>query len=725
MNKEQITIFINDKEYKMPKGITIIQACEKAMIDVPRFCYHERLSIAGNCRMCLVEIEQSPKLVASCAITITGGMKIQTNTVTVKKAREGLLELLLANHPLDCPICDQGGECDLQDQAMVYGSDRGRYKEYKRAVEDKDCGPLIKTVMTRCIHCTRCIRYATEVAGLPILGTTGRGNNMEVGTYINKGFDSEISGNVIDLCPVGALTSKPYAFTARPWELKSTESIDILDRMCSNLRIDVRGAEIMRILPRLNEKINEEWITDKARFAFDSLKKQRITTPLLKTKEGTIKKTNWKELLDILGMNLQNRKKEEWNVSVFLGKYMDLNSLYILKKNQGLFDSIIHEDSIKSTYVDSVGYKRHADTSSASFKEDYTFNSYIQGIDTADFCLMVGIDIKSELPLLNARIRKRFVTNTGFKVFNIGTSLNATYPIKNAGLTIHDFYMFIKGKHPLCKQFMNAKKPIIIIGSDFFKAKEYRLLLDKLQKVIQDIQCFNHSCINYIKKSVGFINHLEVGLNTTDSIKPIKPTVDKNNLIILSEVQNTTEVLSILKQYKKYSNKTNIIIYIGTHGSELAKYADYILPASAYTEKQAYYSNIEGFIQETNIATRPPGDSRENWRIYHVLCSIILHSTHFIESCTNLNHKQIHLSLFNDYNITNMLHNQTSNYHRIKISLFKKQNITHFRTKTSTILTNSISNYYLSDLITENSKIMAQCSTHFINTKKTKWISAS
>ena len=267
-----VNVFVNDFEISVDPRISVLQACEIAGFDVPRFCYHERLSVAGNCRMCLVEVEKAPKLAASCAMPLMPGMRIKTNSPAVRKAREGVLEFLLINHPLDCPICDQGGECDLQDQAMVYGSDRGRFREYKRAVEDKNCGPLVKTIMTRCIHCTRCVRFANEVAGIADLGTSGRGSQIEIGTYIEKLFKSEFSGNVIDLCPVGALTSKPYAFSARPWELKSFESIDTLDAVCSNIRIDTRGYEIIRVLPSLNEELNEEWLHDKSRFSFDGLK---------------------------------------------------------------------------------------------------------------------------------------------------------------------------------------------------------------------------------------------------------------------------------------------------------------------------------------------------------------------------------------------------------------------------------------------------------------------
>ena len=328
-----VNVFVNDLEISVDPRISVLQACEIAGFDVPRFCYHERLSVAGNCRMCLVEVEKAPKLAASCAMPLMPGMRIKTNSPAVRKAREGVLEFLLINHPLDCPICDQGGECDLQDQAMVYGSDRGRFREYKRAVEDKNCGPLVKTIMTRCIHCTRCVRFANEVAGIADLGTSGRGSQIEIGTYIEKLFKSEFSGNVIDLCPVGALTSKPYAFSARPWELKSFESIDTLDAVCSNIRIDTRGYEIMRVLPSLNEELNEEWLNDKSRFSFDGLKRQRLCDPLLK-KDGKFISISWLEAFNIIVTKLKEANNE---VSGIIGSQCDVESALMFKKLLSLF----------------------------------------------------------------------------------------------------------------------------------------------------------------------------------------------------------------------------------------------------------------------------------------------------------------------------------------------------------------------------------------------------
>jgi NADH dehydrogenase (ubiquinone) Fe-S protein 1 len=738
-----ITVFINNQEHKLPKGITIIQACELGNVDIPRFCYHERLSIAGNCRMCLVEIEQSPKLVASCAMNISPNIRIHTNTATVKKAREGILELLLANHPLDCPICDQGGECDLQDQAMVYGSDRGRYQEYKRAVEDKDCGPLIKTVMTRCIHCTRCIRFATEIAGVPVLGTTGRGNNMEVGTYINKLFISEVSGNIIDLCPVGALTSKPYAFTARPWELKSIETIDVLDPMCSNIRVDTRGSEIMRILPRLNESINEEWITDKTRFAFDGLKKQRITTPLIKQTSKlenvqlSFEKKTWEDCFHALKNVLDNVKQHSngsnYNVTTILGKHVDLNSLYIFKKYKHLFNAILHEDIIN---------ENPEEFTTIDIKNEYTFSSSIQAIDQSDLCLLVGINLKNELPLLNARIRKAKISTVTLPVFNIGTPFDATYPIKNIGLTLNDFFKLLKGKHAACKHLLNAKRPLIIFGSDFAKYicnqtpllnTFHHLLSRNLKK--NGESAWSPFC--FLNRSCSLIHAKEMGVQVNSINKFITSNLNQKNiftLLILSEINNSTELLPYIQRLKQEKNQNLYIVFIGHHGCDIARMADMILPASAFTEKQSYYLNIEGRLQQTNVITRPPGDSRENWRIYKML-GLLLNSRS-ISTDEVYTTQTLHDNIYTEYGIgypsikgatagfvqnTKQIQLETGYHSRVNTQHSALKNESYFSTK-RLLINYTLQNFYLTDLITKNSKIMGQCSATFIDLKKTKWI---
>ena len=388
-----VKLTIDRKEYEIDAGMTVLQACEQAGIEIPRFCYHERLSIAGNCRMCLVAMERSPKPVASCAMPVTDGMVISTNTPEVQKMRKGVMEFLLINHPLDCPICDQGGECDLQDQAMAYGWDRSRFQENKRAVKDKEFGPLIKTVMTRCIHCTRCVRFASEIAGVPELGMTGRGENVEIGTYIEKALTSELSGNMIDLCPVGALTNKPYAFNARSWELKKTESIDVLDALGSNIRVDTRGPQVMRILPRLNEQINEEWISDKARFACDGLSRQRLDTPYVR-RGNKLQKATWDEAFTAITKAIKGIPGNE--IAAIAGDMADCEAMTALK------------DLMAALNCANIDCRQDGAQLNASVRASYIFNSTIAGIDRASTLLLIGTDPRTEAPVLNARIRKRW-----------------------------------------------------------------------------------------------------------------------------------------------------------------------------------------------------------------------------------------------------------------------------------------------------------------------------
>ncbi|MFN7039342.1 MAG: NADH-quinone oxidoreductase subunit NuoG, partial [Alphaproteobacteria bacterium] len=408
-----VKLTIDGKEIEVQNGLTVIQACEIAGIEIPRFCYHEKLSIAGNCRMCLVEMEKSPKPIASCAMPATEGMVIHTNTPLVKKAREGVMEFLLINHPLDCPICDQGGECDLQDQAMAYGRGHNRFHENKRSVKDKYMGPLIETHMTRCIHCTRCIRFATQIAGVEELGATGRGEHMEVGTYVEKTITSELSGNMIDICPVGALTSKPYAFHARPWELKKTESIDVLDAVGSNIRVDSRGLEVMRILPSQNDDINEEWISDKTRFAYDGLKVQRLDQPMIK-KEGKFIRTSWDEAMRFVTAKLKSTPAEK--IAAIAGDLVDAESMYVLK-------NLLNKLGSKNYECRQDGMKLKAENRSS-----YLFNTSIKSIENADLCLLVGADPRYEATIINARLRKRYLMDK-FKIANIGPDLDLTYPV--------------------------------------------------------------------------------------------------------------------------------------------------------------------------------------------------------------------------------------------------------------------------------------------------------
>src|SRR5204863_5234728 len=408
---------IDGTEVEVPAGTTILQACEHAGIEVAHFCYHERLAIAGNCRMCLVEVEKSPKPIASCAMPATDGMVVLTNSPKAIKAQKGVMEFLLINHPLDCPICDQGGECDLQDQAMAYGFDRSRFEENKRAVPHKNFGPLVETSMNRCIHCTRCIRFLTEVAGVEELGATGRGEDMEISTYIERALSSELSANIIDLCPVGALTSKPYAFVARPWELRKTESVDVLDAVGSNVRIDSRGAQVLRVLPRLNEAVNEEWISVKTRFAHDGLIHRRLDRPWIR-RGGRLVEAEWREALDLVADRLRGVPGER--IAAIAGDLCDAEAMFAVKELLG---------GLGATSLDC---RQDGAKLDGSCRAGYLFNTTIAGIEQADACLLVGTNPRWEAALVNARLRKRYLRG-GFRVAAIGPAPDLTFPVERPG----------------------------------------------------------------------------------------------------------------------------------------------------------------------------------------------------------------------------------------------------------------------------------------------------
>ena len=474
--RAEVEVFIDGKPIKIEQGSAVIQACEKAGVDIPRFCYHERLSVAGNCRMCLVELEKAPKPIASCAMPVAPGMKIRTDTPVVKKAREGIMEFLLANHPLDCPICDQGGECDLQDQSVRYGSDRSRFNESvgKRATENKNFGPLVKTVMTRCIHCTRCVRFANDVAGAVEIGTSGRGNDMQIGTYIEKTISSEMSGNIIDLCPVGALTSKPYSFTARPWELKKTESIDVLDAVGSNIRVDTRGVEVMRVLPRLNDDINEEWLADKSRFACDGLKRQRLTTPLIKKGEEFVPAT-WPEALDKIANALKDLKGE--SLAAIAGQLADAESLVALKDFFNQRDS----DNLQLESL-SAGLPSITDV-----RSNYLLNSTINGIEASDAILLVGTNPRHEAPIINTRIRKAYLRNANLEIGVVGPSPNLNYEFEHLGESLTHIDDIFSAKSPFVEKFKKAKRPLVIVGSAILDRSDVSGALASISKVVSKL----------------------------------------------------------------------------------------------------------------------------------------------------------------------------------------------------------------------------------------------
>jgi len=591
-------ITINGKEIEFEKGMTVLQACELADVEIPRFCYHEKLSIAGNCRMCLVEMEKSPKPIASCAMPATEGMNIKTNTAFVEKARKGVMEFLLANHPLDCPVCDQGGECDLQDQSMYYGVDKSRFVENKRQVKEKYMGPLIKTQMTRCIHCTRCIRFATEVAGVPEIGATGRGENMEITTYLEKAMESELSANVIDLCPVGALTSKPYAFEARPWELKKTESIDVMDAVGSNIRIDTYNWEVKRILPRLNNEINEEWISDKTRYSCDGLLKQRLDVPYIK-KNNKLQKSSWDEAIELLVNKIKSIQSDE--IGGHIGDMINLENALAFKKLFKVLNSNNLEFREKKLYINS------------SEKINYIFNSSINGIEESDLILLIGTNPRHEATMLNARIRKAF-TQKGVPIFSIGNPGDLTYDYTIIGNKTDDIKKILNNEGEFSKKLLLAKKPIIVIGESALGLTSGEYIFEEIKNLLKKN--------GLIKKDWNALNFLPQNASTVGLIdlKVLSEENEKNYSFFEKLNNSKLKLLYLLGSDNLEIKKNNeFIIYQGSHGDRGAEIADLVLPSAAYTEQNGLYENLEGRVQECKKASYPIGEALEDWKIFNLI----------------------------------------------------------------------------------------------------------
>jgi len=597
---------IDGTEVEVEAGLTVLQACQQAGIEVPHFCYHERLSIAGNCRMCLVEMERAPKPVASCAMPVAEGMVIHTNTDKVRKMRQGVMEFLLINHPLDCPICDQGGECDLQDQAMGYGSDRSRYQENKRAVTPKEMGPLIHTIMTRCIHCTRCIRFATEIAGVPELGATGRGENMEVGTYVEQALTSELSGNIIDLCPVGALTSAPYAFTARSWELRHTESVDVLDAVGSNIRVDSRGPEVMRVLPRLHEDVNEEWISDKTRFAYDGLLRRRLDKPWVR-RDGKLQPASWTEAFTAIAERLKDTKGEK--IAALAGNLADCESMLALK-------TLLRDLGSPHTDCRQDGTKLDA-----GVRAGYLFNTTIAGIENADACLLIGTDPRREAPVLNARIRKRFRAGN-FPIAVAGPALDLTYDYEYLGDTPDVLDALAKGRHDFAKLLKKAERPMLVLGQGALTRPDGAAILAQAKAIADKLGLIDAANgwngFNVLHTAASRVGGLDLGF------LPGPEGLDTEG--ILSGAQNgDIEVLYLLGADEIDTSRLGdaFVIYQGHHGDAGAARADVILPGAAYTEKNGTYVNTEGRVQHGRLAVYPPGEAREDWKILRALSEVI------------------------------------------------------------------------------------------------------
>ena len=591
-------ITINGKEIEFENGMTVLQACELADVEIPRFCYHEKLSIAGNCRMCLVELEKSPKPIASCAMPATDGMNIKTNTSFVEKARKGVMEFLLANHPLDCPVCDQGGECDLQDQSMYYGVDKSRFVENKRQVKEKYMGPLIKTQMTRCIHCTRCVRFATEVAGVPEIGAIGRGENMEITTYLEKSMESELSANVIDLCPVGALTSKPYAFEARPWELKKTESVDVMDAVGSNIRVDTYNWEVKRILPRLNNDINEEWISDKTRYSCDGLLKQRLDVPYVK-KNNKLQKSTWDEVISILAEKIKTINSDE--IGGHIGDMISLENALSFKKFFSALKTNNLEFRERKFYINS------------SEKSNYIFNSSIKGIEESDLILLVGTNPRQEATMLNARIRKVFAKKQ-IPIFSIGNPGDLTYEYSIIGNKTDDIKKILNNESDFSKKLSSSKKPIIIIG-------ESALEIDSGKYIFEGFKNFLKKN-NFMNKDWNAFNFLPQNASTVGLIDlNILPKEDEENYSFFEKLNsNKFKLLYLLGSDNLNIKKNNeFIVYQGSHGDRGAEIADIILPSAAFTEQNGFYENLEGRVQECKKASYTIGEALEDWKIFNLI----------------------------------------------------------------------------------------------------------
>ncbi len=668
---------VNDIDVEVDEGLTVLQACEKAGFEIPRFCYHEKLSIAGNCRMCLVEMEKSPKPIASCAMPAAEGMIIKTNTPKIEKSRKGVMEFLLANHPLDCPVCDQGGECDLQDQSMFYGIDKSRFKENKRSVPDKNMGPLIKTQMTRCIHCTRCIRFATEIAGVPELGAIGRGEDMQITTYLEKSIQSELSGNLIDLCPVGALTSKPYVFEARPWELKKTETIDVMDAVGSNIRVDTYGWEVKRVLPIINEDINEEWISDKTRYACDGLLNQRLDTPYIKYNRK-FEKASWLEVFRIIKSKIENTTNDK--IVGFAGDLNNMETGYIFKE---FFDRLLGSNN-----YDCRSSNRFIDIDQ---RENYLFNSKINGIEESDFILIIGANPRYESTILNSRIRKSYI-NRKTKIISLNDVGDLTYPYQSLDGNIKTIFDIFEGKSNISKEINNSQKPLIIIGESLFKLNSSKIIFSLIKNFLKNN--------NKITKDWNPVNVLSVDASTVGNLD--LGIINNKKNIFESLTNNQFEIVYLLGQDNlDFKKKNEFVIYQGSHGDKGAELADIILPGAAYTEQNGYFTNLEGKIQKAFKASYPPGEAKEDWQIINDLAEFINNRKLFNDK------NELESSMFNYINLkkenSNPATNQNKNYDQIK-----DENLRLI-----------IKDYYFSNVIARSSKTMHECNNSKLEKKLT------
>eukprot|EP00249_Psilotum_nudum_P014651 c24940_g1_i1 orf=402-2753(-) len=675
--EDVIEVSVDGQPVQIPKGMTVLQACEAVGVEIPRFCYHPRLSIAGNCRMCLVEVEKTPKPVASCAMPALPGMKIKTDTPMVKKAREGVMEFLLANHPLDCPICDQGGECDLQDQSMVFGSDRGRFTETKRSVVDKNLGPLVKTIMTRCIHCTRCVRFATEIAGVQDLGVLGRGGSEEIGTYVERLMTSELSGNVIDICPVGALTSKPYAFTARSWELKTTESIDVSDAVGSNIRIDSRGPEVMRIVPRLNEEVNEEWLSDKARFCYDGLKRQRLNEPMIRHPNGHLEPVSWHDALVAVAEAVHQVKVNE--IVGIAGKLSDAEAMMALK-------DFLNKLGCENLWCEGDGKRSESD-----IRSSYLLNTTISGLEKADACLLIGTQLRIEAPLVNTRLRKA-VRNGHARVAVIGPPMDLTYSYDHLGLGTDTLFQVAEGRHPFCGELAKSKYPVIIVGAGAFEQGDRDSIMaavwtiaEQARLIREDWNGFNILLLNAAHAAgldLGFVPGIGALDNWKDNFK---------FLYLLGADDINLDGIS----------KDVFVVYQGHHGDKSVYRANIILPGATYSEKEGTYESTEGRTQRTSPAVPTIGDARDDWKILRAVSELAGVKLPY-DTISGLRARMLAVSP-NLLRVDEM-EPVSSWLQSVKPSFQTQLEMSSFR--------RSIENFYMTNSICRASKTMAQCAAN-------------
>ncbi|MEX2616100.1 MAG: NADH-quinone oxidoreductase subunit NuoG [Alphaproteobacteria bacterium] len=673
---------IDGVEMEVEAGLTILQACEAAGVEIPRFCYHERLSIAGNCRMCLVEVKPGPpKPQASCALPAGEGMEVTTNSAMVRKARRGVMEFLLINHPLDCPICDQGGECDLQDQAMAYGHDGSRYDENKRAIAEQYMGPLIHTIMTRCIHCTRCVRFSTEIGGVTDMGMLNRGENAVI-TTLGKAVSSELSGNVIDLCPVGALTSKPYSFSARPWELTKTESIDVMDAVGSNIRIDTRGNEVLRVLPRLNEDVNEEWISDKTRFACDGLRRQRLDTPYLRGADGKLSPVGWNAAFDAISARLKGLDGSR--IAAIAGDLCDAESMFALKATMA---------SLGSGNLDC---RQDGAKLDPSLRASYLFNTGIAGIENSDACLLIGTNPRWEAPLVNSRIRKQWLFG-GYPVGVVGQQHDLSYDYDYLGAGPDTLNEIANGDHPFARVLGDAKRPMLIVGMGALARDDgaavlaaARAIAEKTGMVADDWNGFN-----VLHTAAARVGGLDLGFVPGEGGRDTAGILD-------GAASGEVEVVYLLGADEIDTSKLDkaFVIYQGHHGDNGAHAADVILPGAAYTEKNGTYVNTEGRVQLARRACFPPGDAREDWAIIRALSAKLGKALPFDDMAA----------------LRRAMHAACPHFTRIdELEPVVWGEFGDAGAMSADPFVSPIVNFYMTDPISRASETMAQCTREFVN----------